>query len=118
MTNGTADDLDIEVSNNQSELRYEVYVDGELAGFTTYKLHDDTVAFMHAEVFPKWEGRGIGSELARVALDDVVESGKTITPLCPFIVDFVSHHPSYLSNVDEKHRQEIEARIATEPDGT
>jgi hypothetical protein len=45
----------------------------------------------------------------------VVSRGKVITPLCPFIVTFVSRNPSYLPNVDEGHRREIEASIALAP---
>jgi predicted GNAT family acetyltransferase len=106
----------VTVVNNPSDLRYEVYVGDELAGFTSYTLRGDAVAFRHAEVLPQWEGHGVGSQLAKEALDDVVAAGKTITPLCPFIVDYVSRHPSYLPHVDEPHRVEIEARIATETD--
>ena len=109
--------VDVVVTNNEQKLRYEGRVDGELVGFTTYTVQGDRIAFNHAEVSPKWEGRGVGSALARGALDDVVSSGKVITPLCPFIVDFVSQNPSYLPNVDEVHRQEIEATIAVAPGG-
>jgi hypothetical protein len=104
------------VNNNPGELRYEIHADDELAGFVTYVRHGDVVEFMHAEVFPKWEGHGIGSELAQEALDDLVEAGHTITPSCPFIADFVIRHPSYLPHVDEASRQQLEARIATEVD--
>lgn len=106
----------VTVTNNEAANRYEVAVDGVTAGVLTYLVHDDRVAFNHAEVYPRFEGQGVGSELAKSALDDVVAQGKTITPLCPFIVNFVSHHPSYLTHVDEEHRQEIEAMIATAPD--
>jgi predicted GNAT family acetyltransferase len=108
--------LDVKVTNNPSELRYEAYVDGTLAGFTTYLLHEDRVAFNHAEVYPRWEGQGVGSALAQGALDAVVGEGKTITPLCPFIVDYISRNPSYLPHVDDEHRQEIEAMIAVAPE--
>ncbi|MBV9869753.1 MAG: N-acetyltransferase [Frankiaceae bacterium] len=111
-----SNEVELEVRNNPGELRYEIFAGDELAGFTTYTLQDGAVAFRHAEVFPQWEGRGVGSRLAKEALDDVVESGKVITPLCPFIVDFVSGHPSYLPHVDERHRRQIEAAIATEPE--
>jgi predicted GNAT family acetyltransferase len=105
----------VAVTNNATALRYEADIDGELVGFTTYLIHDDRVAFTHAEVYPKWEGQGVGSALAKGALDDVVESGKVITPQCPFILDYVSLHPSYLPHVDEAYRQEIEAMIVTDP---
>jgi hypothetical protein len=104
------------VTNNEAAHRYEVVVDGVTAGLLTYLLHDDRVAFNHAEVYPRFEGHGVGSTLAKSALDDVIGQGKTITPLCPFIVNYISHHPSYLAHVAAVHRQEIEALIATAPD--
>jgi uncharacterized protein len=102
--------LDIVISNNKAQLRFEAHIDGVLAGFTTYLLHADRVVFTHAEVYPRWEGRGVGHELARGALDDVIAQGKVITPLCPFIVEFVRRNPSYLEHVDEEHRRELEAK--------
>ncbi|HTW21028.1 MAG TPA: GNAT family N-acetyltransferase [Mycobacteriales bacterium] len=97
----------IEVTNNAAARRYEVHVDGELAGLTTYDLVGEQVVFTHAEVYPKFEGHGIGSALARAALDDVIAQEKVITPRCPFIVDYVRRHPSYLEYVDPQHRQRI-----------
>jgi uncharacterized protein len=112
-----ADDaaLDVAVTNNESAGRYEAHVDGVLAGFTTYRNRDNRVVFTHAEVYPRWEGQGVGSALARGALDDVVARGKVITPLCPFIVDYVIRHPSYLEHVDEPHREELTATTDREP---
>jgi uncharacterized protein len=107
--------IDVVVTNDQADLRFEAYVGDELAGFTTYLRHGDQVVFTHAEVDPKWEGQGVGSALARAALDEVVAAGQVITPLCPFIVNYVSRHPAYLPHVDEVHREEIEAMIAVDP---
>jgi predicted GNAT family acetyltransferase len=45
--------------------------------------------------------------LAKTALDDVIAKGKQITPLCPFIVDYLHRHPEYVDHVDEKHRGEF-----------
>lgn len=114
MTETSADDsaLDAVVTNHEAAKRYEVHVDGELAGLTTYRLHDDRVVFTHAEVYPRWEGHGVGSALARGALDDAIAHGKLITPRCPFIVSYVRRHPSYLEHVDAAHRAEIEATPA------
>jgi uncharacterized protein len=103
---------DVVVSNNKAALKYDASIDGDLAGFTNYLLHDDRVIFTHAEVYPRWEGRGVGSALARGALDDVIAQGKTITPLCPFIVSFVRRNPAYLEHVDSEHRRQLEATLA------
>jgi len=104
---GTPAPPDVVVTDNRAAHRYEAHVDGELVGLTTYLLVDERVVFNHAEVYPKWEGHGVGSALARGALDDVVAQGKWITPKCPFIVDFVRQHPAYLEHVDERHRTEF-----------
>jgi predicted GNAT family acetyltransferase len=105
--------LDVVVTNNQAARRYEAHVGTDLVGLTTYLLDGDRVVFTHAEVYPRWEGEGVGSALARAALDDVVSQGKLITPKCPFIVDYVQRHPSYLDHVDPRHRSQLEAAAPT-----
>jgi hypothetical protein len=106
--------LDVAVINKETASRYEAHVDGALAGLTTYRLVGDRVVFTHAEVYPRWEGQGVGTALAHGALDDVIAQGKQITPLCPFIVDYIRHHPVYLDHVDPAHRAEVEASSADE----
>jgi predicted GNAT family acetyltransferase len=108
-----AGEPDLVVTNNAAARRYEVHVGGELAGLTTYLLDDNRVVFTHAEVYPRWEGKGVGSALAKAALDDVIAQGKLITPKCPFIVDYVRRHPSYLEHVDERHRRDL---VPIDPD--
>ena len=57
------------VQDNREQQRFEVHVDGTLAGFAAYRLGDDTVTFTHTEIDDEYEGQGLGSELASAALD-------------------------------------------------
>jgi predicted GNAT family acetyltransferase len=76
--------------------RYEAHLDGELAGFAEYQLTDQLVVFTHTEVDERFEGRGVGSALARFALDDVRATGtRQVLPLCPFIKGWIGKHPDY-----------------------
>jgi uncharacterized protein len=85
-----------EVTNNPEKSRYEAHVDGELAGVAAYQRTDELVVFTHTEVEPAFEGHGIGSALARFALDDVRREGThRVLPLCPFIKEWIGHHPDY-----------------------
>lgn len=85
-----------EVSNNPEQSRYEAHVDGALAGVAVYQLTDKLVVFTHTEVEPAYEGQGIGSALARFALDDVRTDGsRKVLPICPFIKEWIGHHPDY-----------------------
>ncbi|GAA4117098.1 GNAT family N-acetyltransferase [Knoellia locipacati] len=88
---------DVVVTNNQGENRYEARLGGELAGFAAYQLTDELIVFTHTEVEPKFEGKGIGSALARFALDDVREAGaRKVMPLCPFIKGWIARHREYV----------------------
>jgi len=107
MTSGDQPTFDLAVRDNAEATRYEVTANGELAGFLTYRLHENRVVFLHAEVDEKFEGHGVGSRLAREALDDVIRQGKQITPLCPFVNEYIHRHLQYVEHVDAVHRPEF-----------
>jgi len=87
---------DVEIKNNESEHRFEAFVDGEQAGFAAYRLTQDTIVFTHTEVDEEFEGHGVGSALARGALDHVRREGsRRVRPLCRFIKSWIDHHPDY-----------------------
>jgi len=88
--------MTIEVQNNQVENRYEALVDGQLAGIAVYDLGADAIVFLHTEVADAYEGQGVGSALARGALDDVrAKDERDVVPLCPFIKSWIDKHPDY-----------------------
>lgn len=77
---------DIEVVHDPSRLRYRASIDGEAAGFAEYILTDELIVFTHTEVDRRFEGKGVGSAIARFALEDVrAAGGRKVMPLCPFI---------------------------------
>jgi uncharacterized protein len=75
MSRSNGGDINTEVRNNPTEHRYEVWADGELAGYTQYGLGRGRIAFVHTEVFVPYEGLGLGGRLARTALDDARARG-------------------------------------------
>ena len=84
------------LSNNEAEHRYEARVGGELAGSAYYDTADDLIVFTHTEVDDAYEGHGVGSALARAALDDVRADGRRkVVPRCPFIKGWIDRHPDY-----------------------
>jgi predicted GNAT family acetyltransferase len=75
--------------------RYVISVDGVDAGFTMFGQRDGIITFRHTEVDPAFEGQGIGSALARFALDDARARGLQVKALCPFIAAYLKRHPDY-----------------------
>lgn len=82
------------VKRNDDRTRYELLVDGKLA-VCEYNRLANAVMFTHTEVPEALEGRGVGSALARGALDDVRSQELQVIPLCPFIATFMRRHEEY-----------------------
>ena len=85
----------ISVVDNPAESRFELRLDGKLAGFAAYRRQPGRVVFLHTQVDDAYEGQGLGSQLARAALDAVREDGEEVVARCEFIARFIREHPEY-----------------------
>ena len=65
----------------------------------TYRTTSNQIVFLHTEVPPEMEGRGIGSALARAGLDYARQQGMEVIPLCPFVRSYIERKPEYQSLV-------------------
>ena len=101
---------DVQVTDDQAHERYLITVDGVDAGGAYYSIdsaHPERVRFTHTEIADEFGGRGLGSKLAKAALDDVRATGRTAIPQCPFIAGYIRKHQEYLDIVDERHRRSV-----------
>lgn len=87
------------VSHVPSQNRFEIRLDGTLAGFVDYRLADDTYALMHTQVLPEFGGQGIGSMLIVETLRQIRDLGKAVLPYCSFIPKVIGDHPEFLDLV-------------------
>jgi len=102
------------VRDNPALRRFEVYEGGQLAGYSTYQLHESLVTFTHTEMEPRFEGKGLGSTLVRHALDEARGRGLSVLPTCPFVRRFVARHDGYVDLVPAEHRE----RFGLSPSGS
>ena len=56
----------------------------------------------------RFEGQGLGGRSIPFALDDARERGLEVLPFCPFVRDYMEHHPEYIELVPEKLRARFE----------
>ncbi|HEY3629365.1 MAG TPA: GNAT family N-acetyltransferase [Jatrophihabitantaceae bacterium] len=88
-------DSEISVRDDPAQSRYEIYVDGDRAGFSVYRDEPGRRVFTHTVVDDDYEGQGLGSRLAAEALDDTRSRGLSVVPRCPFIRAYIERHPAY-----------------------
>ena len=96
-----------EIVDSREAGRFELRLEQEVAGYVEYRDERGALALTHTVVEKQYEGQGIGSALARAALDSARERGTSVLPRCPFIRSWISKHPDYVSVVPADRREEF-----------
>ncbi len=86
----------LEVVNNEQAKRFEAKLGDDVA-VVEYQLTGKIITFTHTEVPPAYEGYGIASKMAKVALEYAKSHELKVLPLCPYIKAYILRHPEYKS---------------------
>ena len=90
--------------DNTSQGRFELYRDGELAGWLYYThLRPNRYALQHTEVESSHQHQGVAGAMVRRVLDEIRSREGTITAICPFVVDYLSRTTTYADLIDARH---------------
>jgi predicted GNAT family acetyltransferase len=96
------------IVDNRLGSRFELRLDGELAGFLVYQRDAGIVSFIEVTTDLRRAGQGLGLVLVRQALDAVSAEGLSVLPVCPFVRDFIRRHPVYLDLVPAEVRERFQ----------
>jgi predicted GNAT family acetyltransferase len=97
--------MSISVVKNYELNRFEIYSDGELAGFADFKIENQMISYTHTEINPKFGGQGLGSQLIKEALDEALDQNLEVAPYCSFVSAYVKKNSEkYLHLVPEDER--------------
>lgn len=95
------DTKDLEIRHNEAEQRFETRVGEELA-LIEYQQSGHSITFTHTEVPEEFEGRGVGGQLARAALDYARQQQLKVVPLCSFVAAYIKRHAEYQDLVESQ----------------
>lgn len=103
--------------NDDGPQRYEALSGDAIAGKTYWvdasEAEQPERIFFHTEVDDAFEGQGVASQLVRFALDDAIERGFRIVPVCPYVKAWLKRHDDYAQHavaVRPRHLEEVQAR--------
>ena len=89
--------------------RFEIYSDGELAGFADFKIENQMISYTHTEIDPRFGGQGLGSQLIKEALDEALEQNLEVAPHCSFVSAYIKKSgEKYLHLVPESKRAKFD----------
>jgi predicted GNAT family acetyltransferase len=96
------------VENRQELNRYEILVDGVLAGVEVYEVTPGKIALIHTEIYEQFSGQGLAATLVTYALNDARSRGLAVLPRCPYVAGFIAKHPEdFLDLVPASRREQF-----------
>jgi predicted GNAT family acetyltransferase len=98
---------DHSIYRNDSAHRFEVAFGKKIAKID-YARSNGRLNLLHTEVPKEYQGQGIGSDLAKAALEYARTEKLEVIPTCPFISSYIRRHPQYLDIVASSYRQKIQ----------
>ena len=102
----------VEVRKDGTTRLYEALSDGQVVGNLAYETTGGRVALTHSYVDLDQRHRGIGSALARFALEDLSQSQTKAGIYCGFVADYVDDHPEWKDSVEINRSAFIATRTA------
>jgi predicted GNAT family acetyltransferase len=97
--------MSISILKNDELNRFEIYSDGELAGFAEFKIKNQIISYTHTEIDTKFGGQGLGGQLIKSALDEALEQNLEVAPYCSFVSAYIKKNSEkYLHLVPENKR--------------
>ena len=88
------DKAELTLTDNKEDQQFELTADG-LTARVEYTLMGNRIIFTHTEVPKELEGKGIGSMIVKLALQNIEERGLKLIPLCPFTAAYIKRHPEW-----------------------
>ena len=80
--------------DNSAAQRFEMDVGGKIA-FITYRRSGQVLTILHAEVPEEFDGKGVGAQLTRGALELARGARVKIVPRCSFIAHYIARHAEF-----------------------
>ncbi|HLV05171.1 MAG TPA: GNAT family N-acetyltransferase [Actinomycetaceae bacterium] len=87
--------MDIRIQHQPEQNRFAAVVGDDVVGIAGYERRDGVIVLTHTVVERAVEGQGVGSALARTALDTARAEGRHVVPVCPFMDAWIRRHAQY-----------------------
>ncbi|MGO0575780.1 GNAT family N-acetyltransferase [Ornithinimicrobium panacihumi] len=87
--------MSTDISRQTGPDRFEITVDGQVAGFAQFVDHDGRRVFFHTETRPEFSGQGLAGQVVEHALAATRDEGLRIVAVCPYVKKWLETHEGY-----------------------
>ncbi|MFD0782452.1 GNAT family N-acetyltransferase [Micromonospora azadirachtae] len=93
----------LDVINDAEHGRWIAALGAEAIGELQYRFVGGRVVLLTTWVDPAYRHNRVAAELMARVLNEIRESGKKITVICPVVGRFIARNPEYLDLIDKVH---------------
>jgi predicted GNAT family acetyltransferase len=94
---------DLDVLDDAEHGRWIAALGDEGIGELSYRFVGGRVVLLTTWVDPAYRKNRVATELISRVLDEIRESGKKITVICPVVGEFIDRNPEYADLIDSVH---------------
>jgi len=92
---------ELDVINDTEHGRWIATLGADAIAELTYRFVGGRVVLLTTWVDPAYRRNRVATELVARVLDEIRESGKKITIICPFVGEFIDRNPKYADLIDK-----------------
>lgn len=93
----------LDVINDSERGRWIAALGAEAVGELSYRFVGGRVVLLTTWVDHAYRNRRVATELIARVLDEIRETGKKITIICPVVGEFIARNPQYADLIDSVH---------------
>lgn len=94
---------ELDVLNDAEHGRWIAILGAEAIAELPYRFVGGRVVLLTTWVDPAYRNSRVATELVSRVLDEIRESGKKITIICPVVGEFIARNPEYADLIDKSH---------------
>ncbi|MGW2938410.1 GNAT family N-acetyltransferase [Streptomyces sp. NPDC001156] len=94
---------ELDVLNDAEHGRWIAALGDEAIAELSYRFVGGRVVLLTTWVDPAYRKNRVATELVSRVLDEIRESGKKITIICPVVGEFIDRNPAYADLIDKAH---------------
>lgn len=94
---------EFDVINDAERGRWMATLGADAIAELPYRFVGGRVVLLTTWVDPAYRRNRVATELVARVLDEILESGKKITVICPVVGEFIARNPEYLDLIDKVH---------------
>ena len=94
----------LEVTHNEVENRFEVWIDGYLSKLD-YIQDEKNFVITHVGVYPEHRGQGVAGKIVETGLEYAKQNSLRVVPMCSYAAAYIRRNPQYMELTSQERSE-------------